>query len=313
MRILTPCFIMVGILVWPGMGSAATPSMPVDVIFNDSIEDNNFASRGWFDNTNQVLANDGAIPGSTQSIEYQYNQGATKPTNGAAMRRKFTATDSVYVSYYVKYSSNWVGSQKSYHPHEFYLLTNKESDYSGLAFTNLTAYIEQVDLRPRIAIQDGVNIDTGNINQNLVNITEDRAVAGCNGDSDGTGNGDCYSVGGGEYWNGKFWEGSSTISRNAWHRVEAFIKLNSIQNGKGVADGVIRYWLDGQLILEREDIMLRTVKHADMLIDKIILAPWIGDGSPITQTMWIDDLTVGTENPNAGGITPNPPASVSVN
>ena len=313
MRILTPCLIMVGILVWPGMGSAATPSMPVEVIFNDSIEDNNFASRGWYDNTNQVLANDGAIPGSTQSIEYQYNQGATKPTNGAAMRRKFTASDSVYVSYYVKYSNNWVGSQRSYHPHEFYLLTNKDSDYSGLAFTNLTAYIEQVDLRPRIAIQDGVNIDTGNINQNLVNVTENRAVAGCNGDSDGTGNGDCYSVGGGRYWNGKYWEGSSTISRNAWHRVEAFIKLNSIQNGKGVADGVVRYWLDGQLILDRADIMIRTAKHADMLIDKIVIAPYIGDGSPITQTMWVDELTVGTENPNASGAIPNTPSSISVN
>ena len=75
---------MVGILVWPGMGSAATPSMPVEVIFNESIEDNNFASRGWYDNTNLVLSNDGAIPGSTQSIEYQYNQGATSPTNGGA-------------------------------------------------------------------------------------------------------------------------------------------------------------------------------------------------------------------------------------
>jgi len=311
MRTLSRCLIIVGIL-WLGMGSAAAQSMPVEVIFNDPIEDNNFVNRGWYDNTNQVLSNDGAIPGSTQSIEYQYNQGANKPTNGAAMRRKFTASDSVYVSYYVKYSNNWVGSQQNYHPHEFYLLTNKEGDYSGLAFTNLTAYVEQVDLRPRIAIQDGKNIDTGNINQNLVNVTENRAVSGCNGDSDGTGNGDCYSVGGGEYWNGKLWEGSSTISRNVWHRVEAFIKLNSVQNGKGIADGVIRYWLDGQLILERENIMLRTAKHADMLMDKIVIAPWIGDGSPITQTMWVDELTVGTQNPNAGDTIPNPPSSISV-
>lgn len=105
-----------------------------------------------------------------------------------------------------------------------------------------------------------MNIDTSNI-QDPLNVTGNRAVAGC--ESDGTVNGDSYSVGGGSYRSGKYGEGNSTISRNAWYRAEAFIKLSSIQNRKGVADGVVRYWLDGQLILEREDIMLRTAKHAD--------------------------------------------------
>lgn len=311
MRILTHCLFVVSILAWPGMSSAATPSMPVEVLFNDPIEDSNFASRGWFDNTNLVLSNDGATPDSTQSIEYQFVQGATKPTNGGAIRRTFTASGSVYISYYVKYSSNWVGSQQTYHPHEFYLLTNQEGDWSGLAYTNLTTYIEQNDLQPRIAIQDGVNVDTGNIDVNLVGVTENRSVAGCNGDGDGYGDGECY-LSGEDYRNGKYWDSTSTVSVDTWHRVEAFIKLNSIQEGVGVADGVIRYWLDGQLVLEREDIMLRTAQHADMLFDKIVIAPWIGDGSPLTQTMWVDDLTVGIENPEAAGTKPNPP-SLSIN
>ncbi len=100
--------------------------------------------------------------------------------------------------------------------------------------------------------------------------------------------------GGGDYWNGKAFEAdSATISRNTWLRVEAFVKLNSIQNGAAVADGVIRYWLDGQLALEHENIIFRTAQHSDMLFDKIIIAPWIGDGSPVTQTMWVDNLIVG--------------------
>ena len=117
MRILTPCLIMVGILVWPGMGSAATPSIPVEVIFNDSIEDNNFTRRGWIDNTTQTLSNDGATPSSTQSIDWTWQAGQTKPPNGGSMRYNLTETDNIYISYDVKYLSGWVGSGVPYHPH----------------------------------------------------------------------------------------------------------------------------------------------------------------------------------------------------
>jgi hypothetical protein len=34
-----------------------------------------------------------------------------------------------------------------------------------------------------------------------------------------------------------------------------------------------------------------------MLFNQFVLAPWIGDGSPAEQTLWIDNLTVATEAP----------------
>ena len=34
-----------------------------------------------------------------------------------------------------------------------------------------------------------------------------------------------------------------------------------------------------------------------MQFNQLIIAPYIGDGSPVTQTMWIDNLTVGTGKP----------------
>src|SRR5262249_16483834 len=154
----------------------------------------NVASRGWYDNTSVALSSAQHAPGSTNSLEYTFNQGATNPTAGSTLRHKFTASDSVYLSYWVKYSTNWVGSQKPYHPHEFYLLTNMDGDWPGLSFDYLTTYIEQNGGTPLIGIQDGSNVDQSKIGVNLVGVTENRGVAGCNGSSDGYPD-NCYSNG----------------------------------------------------------------------------------------------------------------------
>ena len=192
-------------------------------------------------------------------------------------------------------------------------MTNKDDDWSGMAYTHLTVHIEQNALRPQLAIQDGRNIEINRINENLVLITEDRGIAGCNGDSDGYGNGSCY-LSGSDYWNWKQWQATGiTISKGVWHKVEAYIALNSIANGKGVANGVLQYWLDDQLVIDHHDVMFRTSKNADMAFDKIVIAPWIGDGSPVDQTFWVDNLVVATEPPGDLGNDPsnptNPPSS----
>jgi hypothetical protein len=265
-----------------------------NVLFEDKFENGNLSDRGWFDNSSPVLTSTQAISGSTKSIEFRFPVGATNPIAGGAMRKKFAESEAVYVSYYVKYSNNWVGSQKNYHPHEFYLMTNQDSDWSGMAYTYLTAYIEQNALNPRLAIQDGRNIDTNKIGVNLINLTESRSVAGCNGDSAGGGTVSCYPSGD-VYWNGRNWLDEKTaISTGAWHKVGAYFKLNSIVNGKGVADGVMQYWLDDVKIMDYQNVMFRTAQHPDMKFNQFVIAPYIGDGSPVDQTFWVDDLTVTT-------------------
>lgn len=270
------------------------PVLTEGMLFKEDFEDTSFAARGWYDNTSPILTSYESAADSSKSVEFKFPQGETKPISGGSMRKKFTESDSVYVSYDVKYSSNWQGSNKSYHPHEFYLLTNKSSDWSNLSFTPLTAYIEQNESIPLIGIQDGSNIDQTRIGQDLTDITEDRSVAGCNGDSDGYGLGSCYQSGT-TYVNGKQWKSSSlTISTGNWHKVEAFLKLNSIVNGIGVPDGTVQYWLDGQLLIDYKNVTFRTGKNPDMKFNQFVIAPWIGDGSPIEQTFWVDNLTVAT-------------------
>jgi len=80
------------------------------VLFTEDFEDANLSTRGWYDSTALKLSTAEHISGS-RSVEYHFPEGATVPeTSGGAIRRLFTESDSVYISHYVKHSSNWVGS-----------------------------------------------------------------------------------------------------------------------------------------------------------------------------------------------------------
>ncbi len=274
------------------------------LLFEETFEDTAIFSRGWYDNTELILSKKEHIDGSKASAEFRFLKGSVTPQTGGALRKQFVPSESVYVSYYIKHSENWTGSNRNYHPHEFHLLTNLDGAYSNLAFTHLTAYIEENEGYPQMSIQDGANIDQSRIKQDLTGITENRAVAGCNGDSDGYGEGSCYPRDG-KYWNGKTWRADKIYYRNEpgkydkndWHHVEALFRLNSIRRGKAVTDGIIRYWFDGEPVIDVDHAVLRTGQHPGMKFNQFVIAPYIGDGSPADQAFWIDNLILRTERP----------------
>lgn len=299
---------------------ASTTAMGQTILIDERFDDSLMASRGWYDNTKIIISRTEHIPGGTGSAEYLFRQGAKTATVGGGIRRKIDPTQTVYLRYWVKYSANWEGSNKPYHPHEFHFITDVDDKYIGPAATHLTLYIEQNEGRPMLSIQDALNIDESRIGENLVGVTEDRGVAGCNGDSDGYGPGDCY-LSGTTHRNGKSWKApgifftdtTGPYYKNDWHRVEALFKINSIVNGKGVADGVVQYWYDGQPLIDHHDVILRTGAHPTMAFNQFLIAPYIGDGSPLEQTMWIDDLLVATDRLQDSGTVsvPNIPVGGS--
>ena len=286
---------------------APPPPPPGNTLFQEDFEDTQFASRGWYDNTSMAITTAQSHSG-THSLEVHFTQGATTPTWGGAARHLFTPSGTVYLSYWVKYSANWVGSGQTYHPHEFYFVTNEDGQYIGPAATHLTTYVEDnyqnAGGYPRLAMTDVLNIDQTKINQNLVGVTEQRAAAGCNGNGDAYPTG-CYPVGGGQYYNEKVWTAPQPAFlpnpgpgyKNDWHHVEAYFQLNTIVNGVGVANGVAQYWVDGQLVINSQNVLFRTGAHTTMQFNQFLIGPYIGDGSPVDQTMWIDDLVVGTSHP----------------
>lgn len=275
------------------------------LLFEEDFENSNIASRGWYDNTSVQLSTTEHIAGSTASAQYHFLAGASTPTSGGSQRHKFTPTSSFYLSYYVKYSTNWVGSGQAYHPHEFNTLSTLDGDWDGPSNNFLNVYVEQNYLnggRPRIAIQDNksVNTSSGALPNNLIGVTENRSTSGCNGMSETNMFSECYNAG--SYWyNDKQITGPVVFQPNAgvgyknnWNFVEAYFQLNTIVNGIGQANGVMQYWFNGTLIIDRHDILYRTGAHPTLQFSQFLIAPYIGDGSPVDQSMWVDNLRVAT-------------------
>jgi len=275
------------------------------LLFEEDFEDANLASRGWYDNTNVQLSTTEHIAGSNSSAQYHFLAGATTPTNGGSQRHKFTPSNSFYLSYYVKYSTNWVGSGQAYHPHEFYTLSTLDGDWDGPSNNFLDVYVEhnyQNGGRPRIEIQDNksVNYSYGALPNNLIAVTENRSAGGCNGVVETNIYSECFNFG--TYWyNDKQLTGPVEFQpnpgpgyKNDWNFVEAYFQLNTIVGGIGQADGVVQYWFNGTLIFDRHDILFRTGAHPTLQFNQFLIAPYIGDGSPVDQSMWVDNLRVAT-------------------
>ena len=279
------------------------------ILFSEHFEDAAFASRGWYDNTSMVTTTAQHLPGGTRAAEMHFTTGATTPVAGGAARHLFPATPTLYVSYWVKYSSNWVGSGHPYHPHEFLIMSDQDGDWDGPSNGWLVAYIEhnyQNGGIPRLALQDNKAINTsyGAPPIDLVSVTESRSVAGCNGVVEANVVTTCFNMP--PWYNDKelsapqvwFQPTAGPGYKGDWNHVEAYFQLNSVVSGHGVADGVMQYWFNGTLVIDRHDILLRTGARPTIQFHQFMIAPYIGDGSPVDQYMWIDDLTVATGRPS---------------
>ena len=267
--------------------------------------------NGWYDGTGGSIDSAVFSPnGGNSSVRFHWNQGSTGEPGGAR-RRKFTASDTVYVAFDVKLgtaSAPWQGSQLAFHPHIMHLLTDANADFSGLAWNNLTFYIEWSLFTPRLAIQDGQRINLSQLTNSfpgLLGSATPHAVAGGNGSQNqatpsGAG---YYSIGAPNYANGTNWDSASANFRNnTWHRVEVYVAMNSVVGGMPQANGIIRFWVDGVLVIERTNVYLRTAQFAAQKFNQFILAPYIGNGSPVAQDMWIDNLLVADRRNGAPAI-----------
>ena len=286
------------------------------ILFQENFDNNSLESRGWYDFGGQATVVSGGQSGNC--LQWAWAQGASSPTNTGTMRKLFTATDSLYVSFYVKFQSGWRGSQRAYHPHMILIPSNLDSEYTPLANNYLNTYIEFISdvgspytIRPQLAIQDEkrVNTSNGTPPNNLTAITENRSVAYCNTPVSSGASGTCYADN--PYYSANTWKAASAaVSTNVWHHVEVYFKMNTISGGKGLSNGIMQKWIDGTLVINKSDVLYRTNQDATKKWAQFVLGPYIGDSSPIAQSMWIDELTVGTAAP--GNAPPKAPTGFSV-
>jgi hypothetical protein len=169
---------------------------------------------------------------------------------------------------------------------------------------------------PMLALQDSLNVDPNCILRNddsfvgcngdfaTYPFTEMRSVCSCNGLIGDVDVRDCFNSG--TYWySARAWNADQPWFTDAagpnykgdWHHVEAYFEMNSIQGGAGVPDGRIRWWHDGATIISSDAILFRTAANATIRFDQFLMLPYIGDGSPVAQSFWVDDLSVWTAPP----------------
>lgn len=283
----------------------ALPALPEPVLlFEEHFEDRNWEARGWYDSPRMPITDQEHVPGSAHACLWHWPEAGAVNIEGGGARLPLPPVESVTLEFYIKHSANWQWTGVPWHPHEFHFVTNADPDFVGPAHTHLTFYVEVVNGRPRLAIQDGANINEARVGQNLVGVSEARAVAGCNGDTDGYGQDNCYQSGSihanGKYWQTEevyFGDGAGPRYKGDWHQVRARFKLNSIKDGVGMKDGELQYWYDGKKILDERRVVFRTGQHPDMKIDQFLMTPYYGPGVPHEQRIWIDELRLYTDAP----------------
>jgi hypothetical protein len=151
-----------------------------------------------------------------------------------------------------------------------HFMTTENDKYRGPAASHLTVYIEPWNGRLRLAAQDIQNQDAPH------GLTQGPLRGG---------------------YNGRFYDSKDVLLNDArWHCVEAMFQLNSLdqKEDKPNADGIVRGWFDGKLVIDRNEVILRSTDFPKMKFNQFLLTPYFGPGLlPQEQSLWIDELAVG--------------------
>ncbi|MGH9174480.1 MAG: hypothetical protein ACRD1H_08985 [Vicinamibacterales bacterium] len=244
-----------------------------DVLFAEGFDDDRLLERGWYDGRRFQITERDAYTGQG-CIEYHWQADTTSPDTSSPIRHLFEPTESVYLRFDIKLSKGWGWSGRSYHPHLLHFMTTENGKYHGPAASRLTLYVEPQVGKLRLAAQDIQNKDAPH------GLTQGQLRGG---------------------YNGKFYDSQERLFHDdQWHCVEAFFQLNSLdrERDRPNADGVVRGWFDGQLVIDRNDVVLRSTDFPKMKFNQFLLTPYFGPGLlPREQTLWIDELSVGTRRP----------------
>lgn len=242
------------------------------ILFQEGFEDGQLNERGWYDGERFKIAG-GAYSGQG-CLEFHWRAGTTVPDSSAGIRHLFEPTDTVYLRFHIKLSKGWGWTGRPYHPHLMHFMTTENDKWHGPASSHLTTYIEPQNGKLRLATQDIQNQDAPH------GLTQGPLRGG---------------------YNGKFYDSKQVLFDDAdWHCVEVLYKLNSLDTNadRANADGVARAWFDGELVVDRSDLIFRSPDFPNMKFNQFLLTPYFGDGLlPHQQTLWIDELVVAAKPP----------------
>jgi hypothetical protein len=268
-RALLCCAILTTLAALTAPG-ADEPAAKAGLLFREGFEDVNLTKRGWYDGERFTISDRDPFAGNG-CIEFAWKEKTSTPHSSSGMRRLFEPSESVYLSFQIRLSKDFGWTGRNYHPHLAHFITTENGKFHGPAASRLTLYIEPVNGKLRLAAQDIQNKDAPH------GLTQGPLRGG---------------------YNGKMYDSRDELfTDDKWHRVEAFFQLNTLDlpADKPNADGIVRGWFDGKLVIDHTDVVLRSTDFPKMKFNQFLLTPYFGPGLlPKAQTLWIDELAVGT-------------------
>jgi hypothetical protein len=243
------------------------------VRFHEAFDNAALLERGWYDGERFVIAAERPLKGSG-CIEYRWTAGSTTPAESHGVRRLFEPSNTVYLRFALRLSKGWDWTERPFHPHLIQFMTTENAKYHGPAASRLTVMVEPWNGKLRLAAADIQNRDAPH------GLTQGPLRGG---------------------FNGKLYDSPDVLfDDDAWHTVETLFQLNTLdlKTDRPNADGVVRGWFDGRLVIDRADVILRSTDYPQMQFNQLLVKPYFGPGLlPHEQTLWIDELTVGRARP----------------
>jgi hypothetical protein len=254
----------------PAAKAAEPPGRPGETLFSEGFEDARLLQRGWYDGSKFTISEKEPFAGKG-CIEYRWKAGTTTPASSSGIRHLFEPTDLVYLRFYIRLSKGWGWTGRPYHPHLMHFMTTENDKFRGPAASHLTVYIEPCNGKLRLGATDMQNADAPH------GLTQGPLRGG---------------------YNGRLYDSHDVLfGDDRWHCVEAMFRLNTLdlKADRPNPDGVARGWFDGKLVIDRSDVVLRSPDFPKMEFNQFLLTPYFGPGLlPHEQTLWIDELAVGT-------------------
>ncbi len=262
---------LIGSAIGQPYAAAEEKDKPAGLLFRESFDDSRLLKREWYDGDDFSIAKEGAKAGDG-CLEFRWLSKGTTPDNSHGARRLFEPSETIYLRCYLRLSKDWGWTGRNYHPHLIQFMTTENGRWHGPAASHLTVYIEPVNGKLRLAAQDIQNKNQPH------GLTQGPLKGGYNG----------------ELYDSK----DILFNDDQWHLVEALFQLNSLdaKSDKPKADGIVRGWFDGKQVIDRTDVVLRSPDFPKMKFNQLLVLPYFGPGLlPHEQTLWLDELAVGTQ------------------
>lgn len=239
------------------------------ILFHERFDDADLMKRGWYDGDRYRIVGEPAD--GKGCVEFEWLKGDSQPRGTAGARHLFEPTEEVFLRFYLRLTKDFGWTGRGFHPHLVHFMTTESTRYMGPAATHLTVYVEPCEGKLRLGAQDIQNKDAPH------GLTQGPLRGG---------------------YNGTMYDSREKLFKDdKWHCIEAQFKLNSLDldADRPNRDGIVRGWFDGELVVDRTDVILRSTDFPKMKFNQFLMTPYFGPRLlPHAQKLWIDELAVGT-------------------